>query len=88
MDVKLYLALVQEHTVQLRRLSTELSNTFTKLEQELEEAQGPSDTHAVSLLDGIAELTNSLFTAEDIFWRRLQLFLESTKIGTGSALIN
>jgi hypothetical protein len=88
MDVKLYLALVQEHTAQLRRLSTELSNTFWQLEQELDEAQGPLDTNAVSLLDAIAEFTNSLFCAEDIFGRRLQRFLESTKIATGSALIN
>jgi|RhiMetdeSRZDD1v2_1073273.scaffolds.fasta_scaffold123440_3 hypothetical protein len=88
MDVKRYLALVQEHTGQLRRLATALSDTFRQLEQDLDEAGSPLDTEALSLLDGIAELTNGLLAAEDLFGRRLQRFLESTKLGTGSAVIH
>ena len=88
MDLKRYLALVQEHTGQLRMLSTRLSTTFGQLEQDLDEAGGPLDTEALSLLNAIAELTNSLFTAEDLFGRQLHLLLEHTKLGTGSAVIH
>jgi hypothetical protein len=88
MDLKRYLALVQGHTAQLRRLATELSDTFRHLEEDLDEAGSPLDTEALNLLDGIAELTNGLLVAEDLFGRRLHRLLESTNLGTGSALIN
>jgi hypothetical protein len=88
MDLKPYLALVQDHTAQLRRLATELSATFQHLEVDLDEAGSPLDTQALSLLDGIAQLTNSLYCAEDLFGRQLQCLLERTKLGTGSVLIN
>jgi hypothetical protein len=88
MDLKLYLALVQEHTVQLRTLSTKLSTTFRQLEQDLDEAGRPLDTEALSLLDGIAQLTNSLFCAEDLFGRQLHFVLERTKLSMGSAVIH
>ena len=88
MDLKRYLALVQQHTAQLRRLSTALSTTFGQLEQNLDAAGSPLDTEALSLLDGIAELTNSLLVAEDVFGRQLHLLLERTKLSTGSAVIH
>ena len=88
MNLKRYLALVQEHTGQLRLLSTNLSTTFGQLEQDLDEAGSPPDTEALCLLDGIAELTNSLFCAEERFGRQLLRVLERTKLSTGSAVIH
>jgi hypothetical protein len=54
MDTKPALAILREHSEQLRKLTTELDDRLGQLEQGLAEPQPPSETDAGSRL---AELT-------------------------------
>jgi hypothetical protein len=87
MDTQLSGSSLRQHGEHLRKLSTELTATLTKLEQALAEPQRPSETHAVNLLEGTAALNNSLFVAA-VFCQRLQLFLERTERDKGSSWQN
>jgi hypothetical protein len=94
MDDKLSVAIVaivailHEHSEQLRKLSTVLSADLRELRLALSAQDGAADTEELGLLLGLAELNHSLFTATDIFYQRLQAFLQRGNIGNGSDVVN
>jgi hypothetical protein len=84
-NIKLSVALLQEHSEHLRKLSTALSKDLSQLRLGLSEQDGSSDTEDLDLLVGLAELNSSLFAATDMFYQRLHKFLERGETGNGLA---
>jgi hypothetical protein len=76
LDMRLYVSIVREHVEHLRKLSTEMSETLSKLEQM---QTSPTATGGRGLLAGVAELNNNLFATVDIFYKRFGKFLETPK---------
>jgi len=86
MDTKFSVSTLQEHSENLRKLSTKLSADLSKLRLTLSEREQSSDTEELTLLVGLAELNSSLFAATDLFSQHLHKFLErGKKTGNGLA---
>ena len=86
MDTKRTVSTLQEHSENLRKLSTKLSADLSKLRLTLSEREQSSDTEELTLLVGLAELNSSLFAATDLFSQHLHKFLErGKKTGNGLA---
>ena len=85
MDAKRTVSTLQEHSENLRKLSTKLSADLSKLRLTLSEQEKASDTTELTLLVELAELNSSLFAATDLFYQHLHNFLESSK-KTGNGL--
>ena len=79
MDTKLTVSTLQEHSENLRKLSTKLCADLSKLKLALSEQEKASDTTELTLLVELAELNSSLFAATDNFYQHLHKFLESSK---------
>jgi hypothetical protein len=86
MDTKRTVSTLQEHSENLRKLSTKLSADLSKLRLTLSEREQSSDTEELTLLVELAELNSSLFAATDLFYQHLHKFLErGKKTGNGLA---
>ena len=86
MDTTRTVSTLQEHSENLRKLSTKLCADLSKLKLTLSEQEKASDTTELTLLVELAELNSSLFAATDNFYQHLHKFLErSKKPGNGLA---
>ena len=85
MDTTLTVSTLQEHSENLRKLSTKLSTDLSKLRLTLSEREQSSDTEELTLLVELAELNSSLLAATDLFYQHLHKFLERDK-KTGNGL--
>jgi hypothetical protein len=87
MDTKLYVSILRDHSEHLRKLSTELSEKLSHLEQALTQEKNPSETNTKNPLEGAAQLNDSLFSAADMLHRRLHRLLtdiEADAVSRGS----
>jgi len=64
---KLSVSVLREHSGQLRKLSTDLSEDLSQLRLALSEQDGASDTEELGLLVGLAEANSSLLARLTFF---------------------
>jgi hypothetical protein len=83
MAAKFSVSKLRAQSENLQTMFTDLGTFLSKLKLERSKREGSSNTEALEQLVGLAEFNASLCEATDIFYQRLHLFLERSKVGDG-----
>ncbi len=88
MDVNIGVSVLRLHSQYVIQLATELSTTFSALEQAFKEQHEPLSTHVDGYSEKIAELQRLLATETTMFCRRVNAFTEQLRESRNGAALS